>query len=357
MKQASAVIRFSDGLCFNDLFAETAGEGGERQRFLLLLHGLAAELLKAVDAELRLRTAGARAALDPANSFFNTRSSVAFACGLHFLALGFEFEIFGVICGILIEGTVLQFHNAVGDPLEKIPIVRDRDDGPVEFCEKVLEPQDGVHIDVVRRFVQNEQAGVSRESGGERRALLLAAGKLGDVLIQIAQAKARQQRAAFVFRRVSRSGVQHGLPQNGQSLGELRILRQISCAQSCHARDAAAVRCFETGQDFEQGGFSCPVDADQADPIALVDRERYVFKQRFLAVAFADGFRREINVMCLRPPFHFSARCVSRGAFLLYTIRRGKAKAFRKASPLKTGSDAPIMKASRLAGRRLFIII
>ena len=335
MKQAAAVIRFSNGLGLDHLFPETAREGGEGELFLLLRSGLAAQLLKAVDAELRLCAARLRPALYPGKLLFEQRLTLALARGQHFRALCLELEIFRVVCGILIERASLYLHDAVRDALKEVPVVRDHHDGPVEFRKEVLQPENGVHINVVGGFVEEKQLGMPGEGGGQGGALLLPAGEEGNVAVKVAQAQPREQGAAFVFRRVACRGVQHGLAQNGEALREFRVLRQVRRAQARHARDGARVRRVFARQNFEQRRLSRPVHAHNADSVALVDREGDFLQKRLFTVAFADFFRCQIYRHRFPAAFPF---CPRAGALFLIVHDSGrKSKAF---SALENGGGS-----------------
>ncbi len=61
------------------------------------------------------------------------------------------------------------------DGLEEPPVVRDEDHGRVERGQLALEPLEALHVEVVRRLVEEEQVGIGRERPRERRACELAA--------------------------------------------------------------------------------------------------------------------------------------------------------------------------------------
>ena len=77
--------------------------------------------------------------------------------------------------------TVVQLQDPLGDVVEEVPIVGDRDDRARVLLQEPLQPVHGLGIEVVRGLVEQEQVRVLQEQPGERHAALLAAGQRRDV--------------------------------------------------------------------------------------------------------------------------------------------------------------------------------
>ena len=69
------------------------------------------------------------------------------------------------------------------DVVEKVPVVRDGNDGAVVAVEKVLEPVDRFEVEVVGGLVEEERFRVAEEGLGEEDADLLAALQLGHLAL------------------------------------------------------------------------------------------------------------------------------------------------------------------------------
>ena len=69
----------------------------------------------------------------------------------------------------------VELEDPAGDVVEKVAIVRDRDDGAREILEEALEPRDGFGVQVVRRLVEQQHVGVRQQQAAQRDAAALAA--------------------------------------------------------------------------------------------------------------------------------------------------------------------------------------
>ena len=63
-------------------------------------------------------------------------------------------------------------------------------------------------------------------------------------------------------------------------VGHIRILRQKTDGLAFGDVDRAAVRRVFAGDEAEQRGLACAVDADDAEAVALIDRKGYIFENR-----------------------------------------------------------------------------
>jgi hypothetical protein len=61
------------------------------------------------------------------------------------------------------------------DAVEEVAVVGDGDEGAFETAEEILEPVDGVEVEVVGGLVEEQRLGFSEESLGEEDADFLAA--------------------------------------------------------------------------------------------------------------------------------------------------------------------------------------
>ena len=92
--------------------------------------------------------------------------------------------------------------------------------------------------------------------------------------------------------------------EDGEALGEdgfaaegEAVLREVAEGHAFDAGELAVVEGFDAGEDFEQGGFAGAVAADQASALVRRDEPVGVFKEEFLAEAFAGGGELEHSLL------------------------------------------------------------
>ena len=82
--------------------------------------------------------------------------------------------------------------------------------------------------------------------------------------------------------------------EDGEALGEdgfaaegEAVLREVAEGHAFGAGELAVVEGLDAGEDFEEGGFAGAVAADEAGALIRRDEPVGVFKEEFLAEAFA----------------------------------------------------------------------
>ena len=75
----------------------------------------------------------------------------------------------------------IELEDPLGDVVEEVAIVGDRDDRARVLLEEPLQPVDRLGVEVVGRLVEQQQVGVAEEQAGEGHAALLAARERRDV--------------------------------------------------------------------------------------------------------------------------------------------------------------------------------
>jgi hypothetical protein len=72
------------------------------------------------------------------------------------LSLGAGFEVGGVAARVARHHALIEFDGSCGESIEDLAIVGDQEECDPETCAQVLlEPLDGVDIEVVRGFVED----------------------------------------------------------------------------------------------------------------------------------------------------------------------------------------------------------
>ena len=94
--------------------------------------------------------------------------------------LGLLVEPGGIVALERQAAAVLQLQNPLGDVVEKVAVVGDDDHRARIVAERLFEPLDGFRVEMVRRFVQEQQVGLLQERHAQGHPPPLAAGKLAD---------------------------------------------------------------------------------------------------------------------------------------------------------------------------------
>ena len=84
--------------------------------------------------------------------------------------------------------------------------------------------------------------------------------------------------------------------EDGETLGEdclatksETVLRKVAEGHAFDSRERPVVEGLDAGEDFQEGGFACAIAADQAGALVGRDEPVDVFKEEFVAEAFAGA--------------------------------------------------------------------
>ena len=206
---------------------------------------------------------------------------------------------------------------------------------PGVLLEEVLEPGDGVGVEVVRRLVQQQQVGRRQEQPAERDATPLAAGQRGDVGVARRQPQGVHRRVehavevpgvgavdqvlhlALLLEQRVHLLVAHRLREahaelvealqevallahavldvaaDVLGLVEVGLLRQVADARAGGEPGLAARGLLEAGHDAQQGRLAGAVRSQDADLGAVQERERDLLEDLALrAVELVDPVHR-----------------------------------------------------------------
>ncbi len=217
-----------------------------------------------------------------------------------------------------------------GDPFEEDAVVGDGDGGAASAAQMVFEPGEGGVVEVVGRFVEQQDPGCGGQQGGQAQADLFAAGEAGDGAVagQAHQAEAVQgafeagvglvapaeleggeqvgvgaEHGGGVVARVGHPRFQeahlllHGAQfvqravdhlLDGEVRRELLLLGQVADASVSPGDDLPLVWALRAGEEPEQRGLSGSVLADDAEPGAGRDRAGDVGEDEAAVVGLAD---------------------------------------------------------------------
>ncbi len=179
------------------------------------------------------------------------------------------------------QGAAVEPDAALGQPGEEGAVVTDDDERALEPVEPVLEPLDRAQIEMVGRFVEQQDVGVLGQRPGDRRAPPLAAARGRGRAIKV-DAQLVGDCGCVMFGR-SIGTVEHPLAQ-GRMAGHHRILFEQHDMASRNQSPFALVGVDQAGEAFEQGRLARAVAADQRQPVARADVEVEAAEQPALAL-------------------------------------------------------------------------
>ena len=215
----------------------------------------------------------------------------------------------------------LELQHGGADGLEKPAVVRDQRDRSVEADECLLEPLEGLDVEVVRRLVEQQQVRADRERASERRARELAAGERVQAAVEIGLGEPQPARhhGRAIAPQIAAAGLEPGLRARvaverllvglagGHALlerGELRLDLQLlgaagedvvaqrhralarralivqSDARALGEAETAPVDRLFAGEHPQQRGLARAVAPGDRHPLAALELERDAAQQR-----------------------------------------------------------------------------
>ena len=238
-----------------------------------------------------------------------------------------------VVPGVGRDLAVVDFRDPGDHAVHELAIVGRHEQGAGPRVQELLEPDDGLDVEMVRRLVHQQHVGVAEQDAGHRDAHLPAAreradvavdaiviepqavqhfaglrleGVAAEVLVLLLHLAEPREDAVHVarLRRVGH-GVLQGLefvvkrahaPAAGNRLVEHRaprhvfdVLAEVADGDLLRDADLALVGLLVAGDHPEQRRLARPVRADQAHLLAGIELERGVDEQQLPAVLLEDG--------------------------------------------------------------------
>jgi len=261
------------------LHAEAAG-------VLPPLASLHPQALQRTDAALVARAAGLDALADP--RFFLGQLLIELRL-LRRLRVQYGLLARGegiVVARPIDQPAAVDLDDARGQPPQERPVVGDEDQRAAVAQQVILQPGDGVEVQVVRRFVEQNDVGVAHEPLRQHDPPLEARGERREVRVAVElhahEDRIQQQPALPVLGIVRALG--DGLPAAGRGLqapgdhlghgaGDPlgHLLRQRRHVHPALAHQRAGVRLEVARDELEQGRLPHPVAPHQAEPFPALD--------------------------------------------------------------------------------------
>ena len=76
---------------------------------------------------------------------------------------------------------LVQFENPLATIIQEVTIVRDGDDGSFVIVQVTLKPRDGLGVQVVCWFIQQQHIGMLQQGFAQRHSTLFTAGQWSDL--------------------------------------------------------------------------------------------------------------------------------------------------------------------------------
>src|SRR6266498_519234 len=181
-----------------------------------------------------------------------------------------------------------------GDAVEEPAVVADHDRASREAEEGLLERAQGVHVEVVRGLVEEEQVPAALEEGGEVQAVALAPREVLHLLLLVGAPEAEgggvspRVHLPLADHHEVLASVRDLLP--GRALPHERVPALVHVGERDRLPDLqlARVGLFLAHDHAEEGGLAGSVGSDHAHESAPGQDEAHVLHQEVVAVALAE---------------------------------------------------------------------
>ena len=156
----------------------------------------------------RLHLARTRAGGKAGNEFVQLRNLLLALCILRFdlrSDLGFRHHHIVIGARVSDDGLVVDVGDVGADAVEEVAVVRDHDHHAVVLVKKSLQPVDGIQVEVVRWFVEQQSLGMPKQGLRQQHADFLSALQFAHLAFVsfIGNVQALQQDRGIAFRRVA----------------------------------------------------------------------------------------------------------------------------------------------------------
>src|SRR5476651_1159329 len=232
--------------------------------------------------------------------------------------VGLGFQPSRIVALVRDTRAAVEFQNPACDVVQEVPVVRDRNHGALEVVEEVLQPGDGVGIQVVGWFVEQQHVRGRQQQAAQGHTTLFTTGQEFNLGIPGRQTQRIGGDFQLAIQVVTVAGLQDGFELglfSGQfvevgiffsvsrvdlvqarlgvldhadrfldhfthGLGRVqdRFLWQVADVQVRHRTGFALEFSVNAGHDFQQRGLTRTVEAEYADFGAGEERQRNVFQ-------------------------------------------------------------------------------
>ena len=151
------------------------------------------ELAVRIYPRLGLGAAGLGLAAHPVQFFFEQFTVFLQLDVFVFGAGGFFLQKIRIIAAVFVHLTLIQFHDLVANPFQKVAVVGHHQDGKVGLGQVFFQPLNHVEVQVVGGLIEDQKIGVGQDHAHQGEAFFLSARKRPHRLGMIVDAKAGEQ--------------------------------------------------------------------------------------------------------------------------------------------------------------------
>ena len=220
----------------------------------------------------------------------------------------------GVVAVPVDQAATVQFEDARGQALQESTVVRDKQHGALEVLDGFFKPGNGADVQVVGRFVEQQQVRLGHQGLGQQHATTPAAGQFGEGLVgrqlQAAQGAVHQLlqapavtgfevlldvhqlvevflgdavlRQVMVLREQLANAVQAfgNHVEHCPSVGHRQFLRQFADLEARGTPHRAVIGLLVAFYQLHHAGLAGAVAADDAHPLTTGDLPGHLVQQR-----------------------------------------------------------------------------
>jgi hypothetical protein len=147
------------------------------------------------------------------------------------------------------RSAAIQPDRGAGNPFQQAPVMADHDDAGAHAGEFLLQPLDAGQVQMVGRFVEQQDVGFGGKHAGQRGSPGLAAGQHRRVFVAGEAELFEQIRGPVVVRCGGVAQTGFDILQRGGEAGEIGFLRQIADGGAGLGEAPAGVLLHEAGSD------------------------------------------------------------------------------------------------------------
>ena len=112
----------------------------------------------------------------PFQFYTKYRLALSFSCQLHFLTLGFQFQVSRIICLVTINQTFIDFNNSVRHAIQKVAVMGYHDECPSPLFQIVFQPICHFIIQMVCRLIKQKYVCRGKQYRNECKSFSLPSG-------------------------------------------------------------------------------------------------------------------------------------------------------------------------------------
>ena len=184
----------------DDFFTQAGHAGLDFQGlFVDALGGPFLQVVKRINTVFGFGSAGTGHAAHPIQF---RPEQVAGLVGLRFEVLDAFFAFFqevGVVAGVAMQRAFGQFQNLVADSVQEVAVVGDHQQGATGTRQVVFQEFDAFQVQVVGRFIHDQEFGLADEHGGNRNAFAFPAAEGVGRLFEVPDLQCGQNLPNLVF--------------------------------------------------------------------------------------------------------------------------------------------------------------